>query len=184
MAMGCEKGFVRLYKSPCLGRATVNFNVNVGDQPVSAIDVSPDEQWIVTTSPYSIAVFNVLAKSTGKLAFVAQMRGDKEPVTILAPKAADLQRIAAGNGGELPPFTSAKFETKGGKVAAIVASMGNAILCWDFRAIENGRIPAYSITFLQMEHVVDDQPLEATADVLYIAPNQFSCAERKRRNQW
>jgi hypothetical protein len=184
LAMGSERGVVRLYKGPCLGRATVKYFVNTGDQPVLALDSSPDQQWIVATCPYSIVVFNVLANSTGKLAFVTPMNFDTMRVTVLKPLPVDMQRMSSNNGGVLPPFVHAKFEIKAGKVAAIVASMGDAIFCWDFRAIEKDGMPKYSITFLEMEHVVDTLPLEETADVLYITPNHFAVAPRKHRNMW
>ncbi|OHT04035.1 hypothetical protein TRFO_28529 [Tritrichomonas foetus] len=180
-AMGSDKGIVRLYKEPCKTRATVNFQVNIGDDPIIGLDVSPDEQWIVATCPYYVSVFTVLARSTGKLAFDAPMKQDKSPVTRLTISQRDQQRIAQVNGGDLLPFTSAKFESKNGKVVAIVASMGNALISWNFRAIENNRKPQYSITFISGEAIIDNQPFDQTSDILYMSPNQVSVAQRQQR---
>jgi hypothetical protein len=184
MAMASETGIVRLYKEPCLGKATVNIKINIGNQPITGIDISPDENWVVATAPYNIAVFTVLAPKTGKSGFIARTTGEKPPVLTLTALPQDQQAIAARNGGVLPQFTSARFDCRGGRVVSIVASLGHAILCWPFRAIENGQAPKYSIQFLQEEYIVDDMPLESTSDVLYLAPNQYSWATRQERRRW
>ncbi|KAK8866888.1 hypothetical protein M9Y10_009856 [Tritrichomonas musculus] len=180
MAMGSADGTIRLYREPCRSRATVNFHVNVGEEPVIAIDVSPDEQWIVATCPDYISVFSVLAPSTQKLAFDFPMKDEKTSLMKLVISQNDQQIIAQTNGGNSLPFTSARFDVKNGKVVAIIASIGNALVSWNFKSIMNYRIPKYSITFIPGESIIDNHPLE-TSDVLYIAPNQVSVALRQKK---
>jgi hypothetical protein len=44
--------------------------VNAGNDPITFIDISPDEKWILTTSSKSIAVFSVDSPSSpGKVGF-------------------------------------------------------------------------------------------------------------------
>lgn len=181
VAMGSANGIVRLYSGPCLGRATINFQISVSNEPIIAIDVSPDERWIVATCPYYISIIDALIKSSGNLGFEKRMTGEKPPLIRLTIAQIDQQRIANAHDGNLPPFTSAKFEVKNEKVVAVVGSIGSALVSWDFRAIEAGRKPGYSITYIQSEFIVDNQPFEQTSDVLYISPNQVSVAERSRR---
>ena len=182
IAMGSSKGIIRLYKEPCRGRATCNFQANVGE-PITSIDVSPNEEWIVATSPYCILTFCVLAKSTGKLGFDSPMKQDRPPLTRLTISQRDQQRIAAMNNGDLLPFTNAKFETRNGKVVSIIASIGNALVAWGFKSIENNKIPKYSITMLSGgEPIIDNQPFENNSDILYMSPNELSVARRGRRH--
>ena len=180
IAMGSADGTIRLYKEPCRSRATVNFHVNVGEEPVTAIDVSPDEDWIVATCPNYISTFSVLAQNTQKLAFDFPMKDEKTSVIRLLISQNDQQVIAQANNGELLPFTSARFDSKNGKVIAIIASIGNALVSWNFKSIMNNRIPKYSITYISGESIIDNHPLESS-DVLYMSQNQVSVALRQKK---
>ena len=178
LAMGSENGVVRLYRGPCKSRATVTFQVNLGGEPIIGIDISPDERWVLATCPYYISVFSVYAPSTGKLGFDAGMGKDKPPLTRLAIKGEHQQLVADCFDGELPPFSPAKFDVKGGKAVAIVAAIGTCLVTWDFRRIERNSQPRYSLKLVGGETVVDDQPFTATSDIMFISDNQVSVVDR------
>jgi hypothetical protein len=182
MAMGSEDGTVWLYEAPCSARATAHVRIGVR-QPITAMDISPNEAWIVATCPHELAVFSVIVPGTDTSGFVSRITGPQSPVFTLTPRPRDQQIIAARNGGVLPEFTHARFDCRGGRVVSIIAGLGHAILSWPFRAIENGQAPAYSIQFLQREHVIDALPVESITDLLYIAPNQYSWAPRQERRR-
>lgn len=179
MAMGSEDGIVRLYSGSCKSRATVNFQVSVAGDEITAVDISPDETWVLVTCPYHISVFNVHAKSTGKLGFDAAMGKDKPPLTRLTIKPEHQQRVAEYFDGDMPPFSSAKFESKNGKVVSIVAGLGTGLISWDFKRIESGHLPTYSIKVVGREAIIDNEPFAATSDVMFISDNQVSVVERK-----
>lgn len=181
LAMGSHDGIIRLYREPCRTRATVNFNVDLKGARIIAIDVSPDGVWVLATTPEFLSLVCTLAESTGKLAFDSPMRDDKKPAIRIDLSVQERRRVAEQNGGRLPPFSNGKFECKSGRVVAIVASCGNALVSWGFKAIESGKNPRASITYVSGEAIVDDHPLEDTSDVLFIAPNQVSVAERRPR---
>jgi hypothetical protein len=179
LAIGSEKGILRLYREPCRARATVNFSVNPGNTPILAVDVAPNDEWVVVTCPAYLGVIKTLAAGTKKLAFDSPMKGNKTNVMILDLDQADQERVALRNGNVLPPFANGKFETRGGRVVGLLASMGSALISWPFRPIENDQVPQPSITFIHDEHVVDDVPMDGSRDILYLAPNQLTVARRE-----
>lgn len=183
LAMGSADGVLRLYSEPCKSRATVNFEVNAGAEEIIGLDVSPDEQWVLITCPYYLSVVNVKAQSTGKLAFNAPMGKDKPPLTRLFIQQEHQQQVAKFFNGMMPPFSPAKFEIKSGKPVAIVAGIGSGLVSWDFRQIENGTLPFYSITLVGEESINDDHPFILTSDVMFISDNQVSVVERQRKKK-
>jgi hypothetical protein len=182
LAMGSENGVVRLYDRPCRTRATVNFQVNCGADKVLAIDVSPDEQWVLATCKYYLSVFNVWAPSVGKSGFDAPMGKDKPALTRLAIWPEDQQKIARYFGGDLPPFAPAKFEVQYGRVVTIVAGIGNALVIWDFRKIESESLPTYRIKLVGGEAIAACETLAGSTSILFISDNQVSVIERS--GQW
>jgi hypothetical protein len=183
LAMGSATGVIRLYPEPCKSRATVNFQVNCGAEPITAVDVSPDEQWVLAACPYYLSVFNVLAASTGKSGFDALMGKEKPALTRLAIRPEHQQEVARYFDGAIPPFSSAKFEVKFGKVVAIVAAIGTALVSWDFRRIESQSFPTYCIKLIGGETIVDDEPLFTSSDLVIISDNQVSLVERFLRRR-
>ena len=180
VALGSSDGIVRLYNGPCKSRATVNFLMNVGGEPVTSIDVSSDEQWVLATCPYYLCVFNVLAPSTGKLGFCNAMGKDKPALTRLALESKDQQILINEFNGVLPQFSPAKFQEKNGRIDSIVAGIGSCLVSWDFRKIENGALPKYSIKFFGTEEIVDNDPLDATYSVMFMTNNSLSVIQRER----
>jgi hypothetical protein len=170
-----------LYKEPGRGRATVNFSVNPGDAAVLALDISPGEDWVLATCHAYLALFNTVAKSTGKLAFDTAMRGDKSQVRRLELSLSDQHNVARANRGVLPPFANGRFEVRAGRVIAVLASVGTALVSWPFGPIENGQEPRYSITYVQEEAIVDEQPLAEESGVLFMGENRLSVADRRVR---
>jgi hypothetical protein len=182
LAMGSENGIVRLYKEPGLTRATVNFSINPGDAAILALDISPDENWVLATCHGYLALFNTVAQSTGKLAFDQAMRGGKSQVRRLELSVWDQHTVARANRGVLPPFANGRFEVRCGRIVAVLASVGTALVSWPFAPIENGHEPRYAITFVHEEAIVDEQPLDGGAPgVLFMAPNHLSVADRRVR---
>jgi hypothetical protein len=179
--MAGEDGVVRLYREAGKSRATVNFAVNPGDAAILALDVAPEEDWVLATCYAYLAVFSTRAPSTGKLAFDTAMRGEKGPVRRLELSVWDQHAVAAAAGGVLPPFANGRFEVRRGRVVAVVASVGTALVSWPWAPIENEQEPRYAITYVPEEAIVDEQPLVDTPGVLYIAPNCVSVAERRTR---
>jgi hypothetical protein len=111
------------------------------------------------------------------------MGKDKPALTRLTIWAEHQQTVARYFSGEIPPFAPAKFEVKYGKVVAIVAAIGTALVSWDFRKIESRLLPNYKITFVGGEAIIDDEPLTGSSDLVFISDNQVSVIERmsKRR---
>lgn len=180
VAMGSVDGIVRLYRKPCLTRATVNFHV--GNEPITAIDISPNEDWIVATSPNYLSIFTVLSQSTKKLGFDFPMKDSKSNVIKLVISQKDQQIIARINNGQSLPFTSAKFELgPNKKIYAVIASIGNALVSWDFASIMNGIIPKYLINFISNELIIDNQPLNS-AEILYMSKNRVSVTKMKNND--
>ncbi|OHS98508.1 hypothetical protein TRFO_35036 [Tritrichomonas foetus] len=182
VAIGSKDGIVRLYSQPCKTRATINFQMNVGGDPIIGLDISEDEQWVVATCPYYLSVFNVLSQSTGKLGFVKAMGKDKPPLTRLTIKQEHQQYIAQIFNGVLPSFSPAKFEMKNHKISSIISAIGSCIVSWNFQRIENGCLPSYSIKLVGEEIIADNEPFENTHDILFITDNQVSVIERKMKN--
>jgi hypothetical protein len=181
LAMGSENGVVRPCKEVGKSRATVNFMVNSGEAAVVALDVSPAEDWVFATCHAYLALFGIVAQSTGKLAFDAAMRGDKTQVRRLELSVQDQHNVARASRGVLPPFANGRFEVRAGRVVAVLASVGNALVSWPFAPIENGQEPRYAITYVHEEGIVDEQPLTATSGVLFMAPDHLSVADRRAR---
>ena len=184
LAMASKDGIIRLYAGPARTRATVNFSIDLKHDPIKAIDISPDEQWVLVTTSTCLSLIGTKAASTGSLAFDYPMKDDKKPPIRIDLSVEQRRRVADQNGGKLPPFSSGKFECKGGKVVAIVASCGNALVSWGFKAIESGKNPRASITYVTGEAIVDDHTFDDSPDVLFMAPNQVSVAERRPRRAW
>jgi hypothetical protein len=86
--------------------------------------------------------------------------------------------------GDMPQFAPAKFELKGGRVAAIVAAIGTGLVSWDFRKIESGSLPTYNIKLVGRELIVDDQPLQTSSDLVFISDNQVSVIERRAKRAY
>jgi hypothetical protein len=178
LAMGSANGALRLYAQPCRAHATLSFQINCGADPILGIDVSPDEQWLLATCPYYLSVLNVWAR-----AFDAPTGRDLPALTRLAISPEHQQRVARYFAGAMPPFTTAKFEVKRGRVVAIVAAIGTALVAWDFRRIESQNLPTYSIKLVGGEAIVDEQPLAGTNDVAFISENQVCVIERFSRGR-
>ncbi|EAY06780.1 hypothetical protein TVAG_103300 [Trichomonas vaginalis G3] len=174
LAMGSANGILRLYSAPCKNRATTQFQVNVGDQPITCIDISIDEEWVVTASPYYISLVNTFIPSSGKLAFNAAMGREKPPCMRLIINPEHQQILAKYHGGDIPVFSSVKFESRGAKPIAIVATIGTAIVSWDFKRIIEGKRPTYSISLIGGEVLVDNKPIEKTRDILFMSENQIN----------
>jgi hypothetical protein len=151
----------------------------LGADPIIGLDATPDEHWIVATCPYYISVFNVYAPSTRKLGFDAPMGKDKPALSRLAIKGEHQQQVAQYFKGEMPAFAPAKFEMKSGKPVSIVAAIGTGLVVWDFAKIEAGCLPSYAIKLVGREMIVDDQPLPASFDLVFISDNQVSVVERR-----
>jgi hypothetical protein len=185
IAVGSEKGVVRLYKEPARSRATINFGITPGNAPVLALDVAPGDQWVVAPCPGCIAVIGTLPPSTQKPAFDLPMGDDKSGVVGLHLTAKNKQHIARQNGETMPPFANAKFDIRDGQVSAVLASIGSALVSWPFEPIMSNEVPPYSITFISDEVVVDHVPMQDIKDILYIAPDQVTVVHREtRRRHW
>lgn len=174
LAMGAANGILRLYSAPCKNRATVNFQVNVGDQPITFIDVSPDEEWVAATSPYYVSLVNTRIPSSGKLAFDSSMGKEKPPCMRLLIQPEHQQLLAKYHNGDIPVFSSVKFECRGAKIVSLVATIGTAIVSWEFRRIIEGKRPTYSMSLIGGEVLVDNKPMEKTRDILFMSENQIN----------
>jgi hypothetical protein len=181
VAIGSQNGIIRLYSGPCLTRANTNMYVNAGNDPITFIDISPDERWILTTSPKSVAVFSVDSSSNpGKVGFDYRMGKEKQPVCLLTLQPRHQQQLANFFGGILPDFSSAKFDIKGGKIYSIIAGIGSALISWDFQRIERGAEPVYQIAFIDDGTVNDEHPYSLSDDLIYISDNNVASVQRKR----
>lgn len=180
VAVGSEKGIIRFYPSPESERSLTNFYANPGNEEISSINVSPNGDWVVSTSPRSISVINILSSTKGKNAFSIRLGKEKQPVVYLTLTPKHQKLLAQYFGGQLPPFSSAKFDVKNGTIYSIIAGIGSALVCWDFKRIEQGGEPTYQIVFLEGEQVVDEVPFIPTDDIIYISDHNVSSIGRRR----
>ena len=174
LIMGSLDGIIRLYSSPCKKRATINFQVNTGSDPILFIDVSPDENWVLITCPYYLSIVNVLNSNNGKLAFDSPMGQNKPPLKRLSIKPEHQQKIAQYNNNIMPKFINSKFEIQNNKIISIIAGIGTGLIIWDFKRILDGKLPTYKIKLLGGENIIDDNSLIPGSELLIMSNNQIS----------
>lgn len=171
IALGSNDGVVSLYQQPCASRSTVNFNS--GSEPITSVDASPNEDWIVATSPTYISLFFVHF-SNMQFPFNFPMIEEQMEAVRLQISIADRRYIAQNNNDVLPPFKNARFElNQTGKISRIIASIGNALVSWEFNSILYGRAYKYSINFISNDKIIDHRSLGSN-DVLFISQNKVS----------
>ena len=176
IAVGSDKGIIRLYGEPCRKRATTNFYINTGNDPITSIDISPDECWVLATCNYSISLIPVQIPSTGKLAFNSYMKDEKTSAIRLTLSQQDQQAIVSRFNGVPQVFSKAQFICSGAKIEYIVATYGPAIIRWPFKAILNGKIPKSQVAYISPEKIIDSNIFDQTNDYVFISPNQISVA--------
>ena len=174
IAIGSENGIVRLYSEPCLTRATVNFEIGSRNDEITSIDISPDECWVLATCHSFISIFCVQIKSSGRLAFDAQMKKEKTSDIKLQLTQEDQLTIKSSLKNSYPFFSNAKFVWFGGKINYIIASYGPAIIRWPFDPILKGEIPKSQILHIYNEQIVDSNVFDQTNDIVFISQNEIS----------
>jgi hypothetical protein len=163
IAIGSESGAVRLYASAGDSKARLKIEDLAAKSRVLALDISPDEQWIVATQQHAVSAVNFRPGRAGTCPFVAKLQHD---VHMLSLTVADWDLVRKRTGTEQsPPFANAKFVSRAGAAVAIVASVGPAIVKWPLPHGEEQQLP-YDIEFIDSGIIVDHMPLNDSGDVI------------------
>jgi hypothetical protein len=168
IAIGAQSGEVRLYTNAGKERALRKIENLTPMSPVLALDISPDEQWMVATQQQVVSVVTFLPDAAVRSPFVAKGEHDVQQLSLTLSDW-DLVRERAGRPSS--PFANAKFVSRDDRPVAIVASVGPAIVRW---ALADGKWqPQYHIEFIDSGIIVDHMPLNDSGDVIRLTQSDI-----------
>ncbi|KAK2956912.1 putative Vacuolar import and degradation protein 27 [Blattamonas nauphoetae] len=137
MALGSEKGVVRLYDATLSKIAKTQ--LQVCDGGIIGMDVSKDGKWIICTTP--ILLFLVNTEFSKGLGFDARMGQEKKESIELRLAIKDQMKM-----GGAVSFTPAKFDSSlTGQETLIVTTTGPYVVTWSLNGILSGKKTDYKI---------------------------------------
>jgi hypothetical protein len=134
VVVGAEDGQVRLYSDKSLTRA--NTSIPGLGQPITAVDVSYDGQWVLATTNSFLMVLKTTYKDKGGKetnGFKSRMGARAPAPRLCRLKAEDVAKVGSA------PLRQGKFTwvTEAGRQERwIVASCGNYTVLWNFRQVK------------------------------------------------
>ncbi|CDW81218.1 UNKNOWN [Stylonychia lemnae] len=172
-ALGSTDGSIRMYKQ--MGQNAKTLLPGLGE-PVIAIDVSQDEQWILATCQTYLLIIPTKLQD-GTTGFSKSMGKDKPMPLKLTLKHQDIVKY------QLQPmsFTPARFNNGDNIVEdSIVTSVRDLLITWNFEKVKRGVLRSYKIQKLPSKAVDGQFQYNNQERMLVTLPNNVKIETRKK----
>ena len=184
LAIGSLSGEIRLYKQ--VGQNAKTLLPGLGD-PIKAVDMSVDGNWIVATTQTYLLVIPTLCDN-GKTGFDHRMGREKPNPLKLQVHVKDLAKYRINSLN----FTPARFNNynhSSGEHTSIVTSSGPYLFTWNFKKVKKGLLKAYQIKKIEnwgnANHSVVDSQFKFNNDekILVTEPKNIGVQTRAMRKK-